>query len=193
MFFKQKISGKYCLSGKPFLTENGAAKEKKTRHYYFYFCSCRKIYQWNFAKQPYICIFWHCLGEEFPNDCVVPLIMYIGTSMWEEMQHRTRICYHCQYKRERISKWWISLTFQVKNTCIAIFVRWDSFHYVIFLLRSLWIFICHSMLLCSAKSFQTAMPEQIDTAFYVIIRSPAVNPLFVWIFFMYDYVFTHCV
>jgi len=26
MFVKQKISGKYCLSGRPFLTEKGAAK-----------------------------------------------------------------------------------------------------------------------------------------------------------------------
>lgn len=53
MFVKQKISGKYCLSGRPFLTEKGAAKgggEKKKKAYYFYFCSCSKIYQWNFAK-----------------------------------------------------------------------------------------------------------------------------------------------
>lgn len=34
MFVKQKISGKYCLSGRPFLTEKGAAKgggEKKKK------------------------------------------------------------------------------------------------------------------------------------------------------------------
>lgn len=34
MFIKQKISGKYCLSGRPFLTEKGAAKgggEKKKK------------------------------------------------------------------------------------------------------------------------------------------------------------------
>jgi len=49
MFVKQKISGKYCLSGRPFLTEKGAAK-RGGEAYYFYFCSCSKIYQWNFAK-----------------------------------------------------------------------------------------------------------------------------------------------
>lgn len=63
------INDKPCFKGRPFLTEKGAAKEKKISIISVFAVTAKSSVK--FCKtQPYICIFWHCLGQEFPAGCV---------------------------------------------------------------------------------------------------------------------------
>ena len=63
------IDDKSCFKGRPFLTEKGAAKGKKSRSSPF--MQLQQNLSVKFCKtQPWICIFWHCLGQEFPNGYV---------------------------------------------------------------------------------------------------------------------------
>lgn len=63
------INDKSCFKGRPFLTEKGAAKGKKSQ--LSPFLQLQQNLSVKFCKtQPYIRIFWHCLEQEFSNGCV---------------------------------------------------------------------------------------------------------------------------
>lgn len=179
------IDYKSCFKGRLFLTEKGEAKGKKSRSSPF--LQLQQNLSVKFCKtQPYICIFWHCLGQEFPNGCVratESVYRHLGVGK-DTAQNKDLLSLSVQ-KSAGISQRGISLHFQVKNTCITMWGVWRVGH------LSNFAFIIYSVPLCSVKSFKTNY-STVDRSppFKVILPG---SSLFIWtLFFMYNNVFTNC-
>lgn len=181
------INDKSCFKGRPFLTEKGAAKGKKIT--IISILQLQQSLSVKFCKtQPYVCIFWHCLGQEFLSDCVCTTeSIYRHLSVGEDTAQNQdplplSVVYYLQ---KSTSQCRISLSFQVKNTCVTIL----GFGTVSFKWGFFFMFIIFCMHLCSVKSFKSNYSTVDKSLLFKVIRPRSL--LFIWVlFFMYDNVFT---
>lgn len=109
------------LTGGHFLTKKRSSQGKK-KSWSPLFLQLQQNLSVKFCKtQPYICIFWHCLGQEFPNGCVhTTESIYRHLGVGKDSAHNQDLLSLSVQRSAGVSQWGISLRFQVKTTCITI-------------------------------------------------------------------------